>query len=478
MTGSGTLLDPYVIYDVNDLQAIENDLTAYYELANNIDASATVGWNGGLGFAPMSWFSGNFDGKGHIISGLVVNRPLEGYVGLFGATVGSVRNVKLTSVTITGKDYVGGLAGYVGGIIANCETSGTVDGENYVGGLLGLTGTLALVSCNSSCTVVATGSRGGGLIGGTAVNGYGTISDASATGSVTVTGDQAGGFVGELSRLGTTSRCFATGNVSGDSEVGGFVGENISSDIDNCYARGNVTEVNAVGVAGGFCGWNTDWAPNNAGEIKNCYSTGLLAGPGTLGGFIGDNNQVDGGLITDCFWDTQTSGTAVSDGGTGKTTAEMKTESTFTGTGWDFTTIWTICSGVNSDYPCLLGVTPSCVLAPVIVTPTVTTDPATDVIQTFATPNGTLGDDGGEACQVRFQYGLTDAYGTDTAWQPGKVTGNTFEQTISGLEPNTTYHFRAQAKNSAGTASGADRTFTTQEAVIVNRAFALAREEL
>ena len=53
MTGSGTLLDPYVIYDVNDLQAMENDLAAYYELGQDIDASATVGWNGGLGFKPI-----------------------------------------------------------------------------------------------------------------------------------------------------------------------------------------------------------------------------------------------------------------------------------------------------------------------------------------------------------------------------------------------------------------------------------------
>ncbi|MBA7667142.1 hypothetical protein ES703_75227 [subsurface metagenome] len=52
MTGSGTLLDPYVIYDVNDLQAMENDLAAYYELGQDIDASATLGW-GGLGFNPV-----------------------------------------------------------------------------------------------------------------------------------------------------------------------------------------------------------------------------------------------------------------------------------------------------------------------------------------------------------------------------------------------------------------------------------------
>jgi len=53
MTGSGTPGDPYVIYDVDDLQDMENDLDAYYELADDIDASATSGWNGGKGFAPI-----------------------------------------------------------------------------------------------------------------------------------------------------------------------------------------------------------------------------------------------------------------------------------------------------------------------------------------------------------------------------------------------------------------------------------------
>ena len=117
-------------------------------------------------------------------------------------------------------------------------------------------------------------------------------------------------------------------------------------------------------------------------------------------------------------------------------------------------------------------------LALAVIAPTVTTDPASAISQVSSTLKGTLDNDGGEACQVRFQYGLTDAYGTDTEWQPGKETDDTFEQAISGLDPNTTYHFRAQAKNSAGTTSGADRTFTTQVAVIVNKAYALAREEL
>ena len=94
-----------------------------------------------------------------------------------------------------------------------------------------------------------------------------------------------------------------------------------------------------------------------------------------------------------------------------------------------------------------------------------------------ATLNGTLVDDGGEACDCGFEWGETVAYGSTTPTQ-SRTTGQTFSQTIDGLLPNTTYHFRAFATNSAGTSYGADRTFTTQKIIAINKAYALAREEL
>jgi len=56
MTGSGTLLDPYVIWDVVDLQNMALDLTAYYELGQNIDAGATTGWNWDAGLGIFKGF--------------------------------------------------------------------------------------------------------------------------------------------------------------------------------------------------------------------------------------------------------------------------------------------------------------------------------------------------------------------------------------------------------------------------------------
>jgi len=337
------------------LQNIDLDLTGDYELGNDIAMSGVAfdpigGWNG------QDPFSGTFDGKGYQIKNLTANKAGDNYVGLFGAVTGTVQNVTLTSVAVTGKDYVGGLVGYLAGTLSECITSGTVDGEGYVGGLAGLLGAVSISSCHSSCAVTASATRGGGLIGAAAVNDYGVIIDSYATGDVTVTGDYAGGFAGELNRLGSVSRCFATGDVSGADYVGGFVGRNTSSDIYDSYARGNVIETGG-GYGGGFCGENTDWAPNDTGSIVNCYSTGSIAGVGTHGGFVADN---DAGAITDCFWDTTASGEAASDGGTGKTTTEMKTVTTFQEALWAISRVWSVIGTCNNGYPCLIGVNPCC----------------------------------------------------------------------------------------------------------------------
>lgn len=108
---------------------------------------------------------------------------------------------------------------------------------------------------------------------------------------------------------------------------------------------------------------------------------------------------------------------------------------------------------------------------------TVTSDPATDILQKQAAVNGTLDDDGNEACDCGFEWGETDGYGNTTPTQ-SKTTGESFSQLLSELSPNVTYHFRAFATNSFGTSYGADRTFSSLELPRVNRSFALSRQEL
>ena len=140
-------------------------------------------------------------------------------------------------------------------------------------------------------------------------------------------------------------------SVSGFNYIGGLVGVNEGS-ISDCYSTGSVS-----GVYGSYGGVSGSYSvgglvgSNDQGSISNCYSTGSTSAVnilwGTIGGLVGWNN----GSVSGSFWDTQTSEQMTSDGGTGKTTAEMKMLSTFTSAGWDFVEIWGV--GENQTYPYL-----------------------------------------------------------------------------------------------------------------------------
>lgn len=93
--------------------------------------------------------------------------------------------------------------------------------------------------------------------------------------------------------------------------------------------------------------------------------------------------------------------------------------------------------------------------------PTVSTQPADEIEKFAATLHGYLDFDGNETCQVAFDYGKTDAYGTSTAWQDGFNTDDPFEAVIESLDPDCVYHFRAKAKNDEGTTLGEDAQFET-----------------
>ena len=96
-----------------------------------------------------------------------------------------------------------------------------------------------------------------------------------------------------------------------------------------------------------------------------------------------------------------------------------------------------------------------------IATPSTTTNAATAIGPGVGTPNGTLDDDGGEACDCGFEWGETTDYDETPTSTQSRETGQTFTQELTGLTPDTTYHYRAIATNSAGSGYGADATFTT-----------------
>ena len=96
--------------------------------------------------------------------------------------------------------------------------------------------------------------------------------------------------------------------------------------------------------------------------------------------------------------------------------------------------------------------------------PGVNTGPAADIGLTETTINGFLEDDGGMLCDCAFEWGLTESYGNITPVQ-SKTAGEYFSHLITGLEPDTLYHFRAIAYNVFGLSRGNDRAFKTLNTV-------------
>jgi len=326
----------HTLITIADVQKIGNDLDfpldGDYVLGGDITASETLTWNGGLGFDPIgdnaTPFTGTFDGAGYTISGLFINRPLEDYVGLFGASSGRISNVNMSGAVITGRDHCGLLAGFNNGTIINCSVAGIMTATTNVGGLTGRNAVLG-----------------------------GIISDCYT--NVLVTGDtRSGGLIGQNG--GTVTKCHAIGKVIGSvSTAGGLIGLVTQGSITNCIAEGAVS---CPDWAGGLIG------RNHTGITENCYSIGLVTSVGIAGGLIGEST----GITTSSYYNTETSGQIDNSGkGVPKTTAQMYKTATYID--WDFLTIWSITEGVS--YPSLTPTNPIIYISSIEELQKIGTDP-------------------------------------------------------------------------------------------------------
>lgn len=223
MDGSGSESDPYVVTDAVELQAVEGDVEAAFALGSDIDASQTSDWNDGAGFDPVgdfdATFTGSFDGREYVITGLTINRPDSDNAALFyefgeGSTV---ERVGLEDVDITGKRNVGGLVGPNRGTVSQCFTTGRVS---------------------------ATGASVGGLAG----SNRGLIEQSYSTATVAGESRAIGGLVGINGSSGTVRACYAAGSVDG---TGAIVGS--SSDgatVENSYWNSDTIEFAAAATPG------------------------------------------------------------------------------------------------------------------------------------------------------------------------------------------------------------------------------------
>ncbi len=336
--GNGTAETPYRITSKADLLALAADtenydkrfvLTANIDLAGEIFSTAVIAPDTDVtdGFQGTP-FTGVFDGSGHIIDHLTIVAS-GSFIGLFGEirSGGQIKNLNLNNVDIqSGGYYVGGLIAHLyDGTLHFCSVTGSVNGMGFIGGLVGSSFFGSIDSCHAECSVNGRSSHVGGLIGS---NYDGNLFSCSAAGATFGNGTYVGGLAGRNDS--TITSCYATGAVVGNYYfVGGLVGAN--------------------------------W-----GLIDSCYATGSANGMGYVGGLVGGVDYGTHAATRSCFWDLETSG--VSDGVgdidpdpasvMGKTTAEIKTLSTFTSAGWDFVgesvngtaDVWRMCVD-GADYP-------------------------------------------------------------------------------------------------------------------------------
>jgi len=328
---------PTEIRDWYDLDAVRENIRGSYILTNDLD-STTAGYeelacptaNAGKGWEPIgvnNTFVGSFNGQGYEICDLFIDRPDESDVGLFSVveTGGVIENVRVVNVNITGDEGVGSLVAYNRGIVSNSYVDSSVTGDLDVGSLVGVNG--GTINDSYSSGSVTGRDSIGGLVG----KNEGTVSDSYSLGTVNGN-DFVGGLAGK--NEGTVSNSYSIGTVAGNDFVGDLVGVN-GGTVSNSYTTGTVDGRNLVG---GLVG-------RNEGVVSKCYSAGNTTGDEHIGGLVGQNLY---GVVSNSFWDTQTSGQANSDGGAGKTTEEMMDITTFTGAGWDITAVSH--SETNPDY--------------------------------------------------------------------------------------------------------------------------------
>lgn len=323
--------DSYLeIHDCVELQSMNQNLAANYELANDIDCSMTRTWNflnngEGItfygGFEPIAfnngwhaynvYFEGNFNGHNYNISNLYINRtrsipspPASVYqgsydVGLFGNVRGvNISNIHLVNISISGKYNVGGVVGYINREgrtnIANSSVSGYVSGYRFVGGIVGYAPIISNIGLN-------------------------------------------------------IERSFFQGQVVGSYNIGGILGEGDGNVIiNNSYSSGYIS---GVGRVGGITG--NLYNPVSSeywSYLENTYSSAVLSSDGS--GVYGLVSLFDSRALNS-FYDNEISGnvyfypSSMGLGITPLSTDQMKNTSTFIDAGWD-SNIWIFKDG---EYP-------------------------------------------------------------------------------------------------------------------------------
>ena len=340
----------------SELNAIRNNLAGTYCIEADIDLGKIANFKPiGTANGPTSVanpFAGRIYGNGHVIRNLTINDSKDFAVGLIGLmSDGLIQDLGLVNANVRGtfgKNIDNfAVANYTGALVAVAAAApGTVISiaRVYVTGQVGCLGVTGL-GCR-------TGAIAAGIVGNA------TLTDSWSSADVTGDGD-AGGLVGEIDEPGAmVLRSYATGNVtcvSANCQLAGGLFHMIASGrtVAECYATGSVTGGSNV-IAGGLAAYYAAGG-TPGGMLLRGYATGEVAvggGTATAGSLIGlldgemvyesyGTGRVTGGTgatlggligmienspsVTNSYWDNVTTGLSTSAGTeTGLTTTQLR----------------------------------------------------------------------------------------------------------------------------------------------------------
>ena len=326
-TPDGTAANPFLIDDVDDLQAFRDGINTgaafsywnnssvtvsalgngqYFKLTTPIDLSSVCYYFDGTEANDVSWtpigtyqnsnvyFKGHFDGSNNLISNLYINKPNSKYQGLFGAIYDAcIENIDMYGADITGSNYVASVCGFITGngtsTISRCiANSCDVAGYQYVGGICGDINNTTLSYCSNG--INDSGQVSGHLLVGGIVgraNSSSSVSYCTNKSIVNSIGDDAdylGGLCGTLA-VSSISHCTNSANVSGKNDVGGVIGYVSLSTVEYCINKGYVFGNKKVGGVTGRIFGNI----STSSTLQCCINNGTTTGTTYVGGLIGES---------------------------------------------------------------------------------------------------------------------------------------------------------------------------------------------
>ena len=306
LSGSGTVEDPYIIEDADDLWTFANmlrgstshlsDCAKIADGVTMIDVSDEM-WQGIPSNMTMpDGYRGTFDGNGATIK--LTMAISGGYqVGFFNTldAGGVIKNVTIDG-TVSGNYDVGGVCGRNGGTIIDCNNKADVSGKNdRVGGIAGSCmdgGKLIAFKTMSNSGQIEAGSRVGGIVGycsKASIEGDGELLN---TGMVHSRDVYAGGIIGKAETKTSVKIAGAaknTADINGSGYAGGIIGQMTSSDLLQIQA-GSILNAGSIYCSGEHAGGIVGAYDGNieitaaTGDIQN---TGYVQGTKCIGGFVG-----------------------------------------------------------------------------------------------------------------------------------------------------------------------------------------------